>query len=120
MYDDVKITPARVNKEKGVIEVSKEHFAKLKPFRKDFLAQNEIIHFEHHRNNKNLRRKITGKQVHEFINYLSDCESSNIKGYVALLKSDFRFKLWWYNFKIKFISIFLDASFKRKLTNETA
>lgn len=101
------IEPARVNK--GVIEVSKD-FAKLKPL--DFLAQHEIIHFEHHRKNKQLRKKITGKQVHEFINYLSDCESYNIKEYVTLLKRDFKFKLRWYYFKIKFISIFLDASFK--------
>lgn len=98
-----------------VIEPARDSF---NSFDLDSLAQHEIIHFEHHRKNKQLRKKITGKQVHEFINYLSDCESSNIKGYVALLKRDFRFKLWWYYFKIKFISIFLDASFKR--TNETA
>lgn len=105
-------TPARANGRTGVIEVSKDKF-KLKPYQKDFLAQHEILHFEHHRKNKKLRRLITGDRVQEFINYLSDCESSYIKEYVVFLKRDFRFILWWYHFKIKFISLFLSASFKR-------
>lgn len=104
-------TPARVRT--GVIEVSKEHF-KLKPYQKDFLANHEILHFEHHRKNKKLRKLITGKQVQEMIDYLSDCGSSNIKEYSVFLKRDFRFKLWWYHFKIKFVSLFLSL----KCSNE--
>lgn len=61
-------TPAIVNREKGTIEISKEAFLNknIPPVMMDL----EIEHFDFHVRNKKLRRKLSGKRVQEFIDYL--------------------------------------------------
>lgn len=101
VFDKVSTgTPARINRKEGVIEVPKSAL-KLKPHQKEFMAWHEILHFEHHRKTKHLRRKITGKQVQELIDYLSDVDAPKIKEYVVLLKKDLKYRLWWYNFGVR-------------------
>ena len=66
-----KTTPAIVNREKGTIEISKSVF--LNKETNNFIpiiTEHEIEHFDFHVRNKKLRRKLSGKRVQEFIDYL--------------------------------------------------
>lgn len=81
-------TPSIVNREKGTIEISKEAF--LNKNIPPVMINAEIRHFDFHVRDRKLRRKLSGKQIQTFIDFLIENKLFN---YAEDYKKKFWFKL---------------------------
>jgi len=80
--------PVCINREKGTIEISKEVF--LNKNIPPLMINAEIRHFDFHVRDRKLRRKLSGKQIQTFIDFLIDNKLFN---YAEDYKKKFWFKL---------------------------